>query len=172
MRAFSFFVLSFLLSMVFPLGSMQAHGTGESVEKVVGEYLIDIGYSLPELKAGAPVYFDFNILFNKTQENVAFTDIWVQIAKSSETFFASGISKARFGGTTMAYTFPTGGEYELKVRFQNEGETVEETSFPFQVAAGNAQLSKTSLFSPALFLGVFGGLLIGFFLSIFVKKKA
>ena len=126
-------VVTFLFVMS-PKHTVHAHGTGQSLEKVVGEYLIDVGYDvLGALKPDESVRLDFNVFLNETGEVISFTDIWVRIAEGNKTVFAGGIHKARFGSTGMTFTFPEDGEYELNIRFQNESDSIVETTFELSV---------------------------------------
>jgi len=146
----------------------QAHGAGESVEKAVGEYLVDVGYNTEIFEAGSPVFFDFGLLVNETGENTSFTDIWVRIVQKNKTVFASGIRKPTFGGTTMVYTFPEAGEYELMLRFQEEGNKIVEASFPLTV---KSVPGASPNFFPWVLLGVLAGAVAGFLLGFVIKNK-
>ena len=148
-----------------------AHSTGISLEKTVGEYKFDIGYNPPVLEAMDPTSFDFNLLLNKTGERVEFSDIWIRVVKGKKTVFASGIHKPSFGNTTMLYAFPQGGEYELMVRFQNQGEKLAEVSFPLVVEEAGGGTSLPNILLLWLMAGVLGGGVIGFFVSRAVGSK-
>lgn len=124
-----------ILSIVLPF-VVVAHGTGASHEEVVDGYVIDIGYDPAVVEAGTQARFDFNILNDATKEVVPFTDIWLRITKDNTTYFAGGVHKARIGLTGVSYIFPEEGEYEISVRYQNEGEAITEISFPLPVSKG------------------------------------
>jgi hypothetical protein len=171
-----FFVLSFFSASFLFTNPILAHGGGESLEKVVGEYKIDIGYDPAVLEGGSPAYFDFDLLLNQTGERAEFSDIWVRIMLGKQAVFASGIHKPSFGNTTMVYTFPEGGEYELNVRFQNEGEEIVETLFPITVqSASNAADSGSGIsflwLAIGAAMGVTGGFFTAFALNIGKKKN-
>lgn len=151
-----------------------AHGSGASLEKVVDNYLVDVGYSPAFLEAEDPIRFDFALLesSDRTKE-VPFTDIWVRIEKEKKVFFAGGIAKARLGGTGVSYVFPTEGQYELFIRFQNGEESLAETSFPLSVDPPYMPEGGSSFkLSNQLFLGLIAGFGIGFFLLFFRKRSA
>jgi len=63
----SFIVLASLYTAFLLPGSLHAHGTGVSLEKIIGEYKVDIGYDPPVLEALNPVYFD--LALEKTGES-------------------------------------------------------------------------------------------------------
>ena len=171
-----FFVLSFFSASFLFTNPILAHGGGESLEKVVGEYKVDIGYDPATLEAGSRSSFDFDLILNETGERSEFSDIWLRIMKGKQTVFASGVHKPSFGNTTMVYTFAEGGEYSLDVRFQNEGGKIAEASFPLTV---QSTPSATGLGSGISFLwlaigaamGVTGGFFTAFALNIGKKKN-
>ena len=172
MRIFGYLsIVYFLLGMVlmFP-GLAFTHGTGQSLEKVLGEYRVDIGYSPPILEARDPSIFDFDLLLDETSERAVFSGIWVRIVQGKKTVFATGIHKPDFGNITMVYSFPEKGDYELIVRFQNEGEKIVEGSFPIEVQGG-VETSEPGISFPWFAIGIFIGIIGGFLVSFAVRKK-
>jgi hypothetical protein len=159
--------ISILISFCFAVllsGSLYAHGTGESLEKIVGEYNVDIGYDPVMLEAASPSFFDFDLVTEETGERAEFTDIWVRIVESKQTIFATGVHKPSLDNTTMVYTFPEGGEYEFKVRFQNDGEALAEASFPLTIekATTGAGLPGFIWLAAGVFVGAIAGFFAGF----------
>jgi len=146
-----------------------AHGgAGQSVEKIVGEYLVTLEYSELSLTADESVRFTFELSLNEAAENVPFTDIWVRIMEGNKLLFAGLIKEADFSPTGISYAFPKGGEYELTARFQNEGEAIAETSFPLTVEESEQASGGDRGFSIFLFgIPVAGliGLAIGLLFS-------
>ena len=179
--SYSFFSILFLILSFFGVSFLfanpaLAHGGGESLEKVVNAYKIDIGYDSVTIEAAKPLFFDFDLVFNESGEGSEFSDIWVRIAKGKQTVFAGGIHKPSFGNTTMVYTFSEGGEYDLNVRFQNEGEEIVEASFPLAVqSASNAADSGLGIsflwLAIGAAMGVTGGFFTAFALNIGKKKN-
>lgn len=155
--------------LIFPI-VLYAHGTGASLEKQIGAYTVDVGYSPPLIEVDDPVRFDFNLIKSDDRADVAFTDIWVRIEERNSVVFAGGIHKARLGETGMSYVFPGEGEYTLFVRFQNEGDSLAETSFPLIVEKGVGFGEEGFSLSPQLFIGVIGGLIIGLLPSLLKRK--
>ena len=121
---------------------MHAHGTGVSIEKIVGEYLVDIGYTPEEVEEGTQVRFDFLLFENASGGEEEFTDIWVRIEKEGKLLFAGGIAKPVFGTTGLSYSFLDHGEYEVFVRYQNGKEALVETTVPFSVAEQEKTFSE------------------------------
>jgi len=121
----------FIVLFLGVFGFAFAHGTGASLEKQVGEYLIDVGYNTAVFAEQSSTAFDFDI--KKGDEAVAFSDVWVRISQGTKTVFAGGIYNADFGGARMTYVFPQAGEYEFSVRFENEDESIAESEFQIVV---------------------------------------
>lgn len=151
MRRFMALTL-FLLLPAFAL----SHGTGSTLEKQVGDVLVDIGYDAAELSAGTPVRFDFALTSGDTEpEDVPFRSIWVRIVRENTTILATGIHASALGRPTLLYAFPEKGSYELVVRYEGEEKSVAEASFPLSVAPGENGSTDTSI------LWGLGGLLLG-----------
>lgn len=123
--------------MLVQTPSALAHGDGESYEETKGNYLIDIGYE-KNIMAQQPASFDFNILNAQTQEEIPFTSVWVQVIKDDKTLFATGLYKQDIGATTLLYTFPMEGTYEISARFQNDDTTLAESKFPVTITGNSA----------------------------------
>jgi len=125
--------LSIIITILFVGATIvRAHGSGASFEKQVENMLVDIGYSVEEFSTDSSVVFDFG-LKDANEAAVEFTDVWVRIVKDTSTVFATGVHNARLGGAIMTYVFPESGDYELSVRYQNDGENISETTFPIVV---------------------------------------
>lgn len=146
-----------------------AHGVGQSLEQVVGEYLVDIGYSAFELTSGETVRFDFDVLDNNTREPVPFTDIWVRVSEGHKTVFAGGIMRARLGATGMSMVFPSAGEYELRVRYQNNDTTVVEAAFPLIVVQGRDNAPRGNAWQ--FLIGGLGGLAAGLGAAMVFRRR-
>jgi len=143
-----------------------AHGDGVSHEEQKDGYFIDIGYDQEFPVAQDSLRFDF-VTYPDDKESIkgeVFTDVWVRISQERELFFSGGINKPAFGTTGFTYVFPREGTYEVLARFQNDGETVVETSFtidvlPMVVVEKIAWVSLVSAGSVGFVLGTGVGLL-------------
>lgn len=155
-----------LFSLLALSAVVSAHSVGTSLEKVVGEYVIDIGYSAPSIMAREPMHFDFTIFSGTASPQhteVDFSDTWVRVEQGEATLFAAGIARPEFGLAGMTFTFPASGEYLLSIRFQKEGEVLAEAAFPLSVipeteGASGARLPYTAMII-ALCLGIGAGVL-------------
>lgn len=110
-----------------------AHVTGNSWEQVYGDYKVDVGYDPATFMVGEPQRLDFNVVKEIGGEDVPFADVWVRVSQGNKTVFASGIHKPSLGKTGMTFTFPEAGEYLLSGRFEKDGNTIVEASFPITV---------------------------------------
>lgn len=162
----------FLGVLFYPAIPVRAHEAGKSLEKVVGEYLVDIGYDvLDELRAKESIRFDFSLWTSDRNEEIPFTDIWLRISQNNKAVFAGGIQNPRFGLAGITYAFPDKGEYTLFIRFQNGDESLVEASFPLTVEKGNESASNASPVSKELLIGVGIGLVVGSLITFLLRRR-
>lgn len=159
--------LLLIVSFVQPIYS---HGVGASFEKEAGEYVIDIGYEPEWFTEGDTSTFSFQLLTNDTKDPVEFDDIWVRIARGTQTVFATGINSNANNASTMLFTFPQEGDYTLHVRFQKEEEEIVETSFPIRVTPSEKSLITQERIG-LLFLGMVVGALSVFAFALIRNKS-
>ena len=168
-------IIAFAGSSFFSSKGAHAHGIGQSLEKTVGEYFIDVGYNTLTIEEDQSVRFDFDLMLNETREGVLFTDIWVRIMQGRQLVFAGSIKKADFGKTGISFTFPKSGEYELTTRFQKDGETLVEAPFSLTVERETVlttEDARTSRFSPETLVAALIGLILGFSMAfIFLRGR-
>lgn len=159
MKPFVFaFVFSFAL---FPFG-VSAHGTGASYEAQVGDYFVDIGYSVAEPEVGEPVSFDFNL--PDEHAGVAYADVWVRIDDpDGNVVLATGVHNAAFGGPRLSYAFMEEGTYTIHARYENGPDAVVETSFPITVTPASSMPGLTEV--AFLVLGVLFGAVLAYFVA-------
>lgn len=162
-----------LLSTLSP-SLVSAHSNEKSFEQKVGQYKIDVGYEPSEFEDNSPATFDFNISDTKTGEDVDFTDAWVRIESGNTTFFATGVFKQSLGATTLVYTFPKPGNYNLYVRFENKENQIAETTIPITVISNSEQatglLFQNNITGMGVLLGVAVGLIL-MSLGLFINKS-
>ena len=89
-------IIAFAGSSFFGDKVAHAHGAGQSVEKIVEEYLVVLEYDDLSLTADKSVRFTFELSLNESNEVVSFTDIWVRIMEGRKLLFAGSIKKADF----------------------------------------------------------------------------
>jgi hypothetical protein len=125
-----------VLALVLIPVSVLAHNTGLSIEKTVGEYLVDVGYS-GQPQAGEAVSFDFDL--KKQSTDADFGDVWVRITDpAGGTVLATGVNHAAYGGARLLYTFDRPGTYQMDVRYESGDTVFAEASFPLVVAGATA----------------------------------
>ena len=160
MRLFIFSLLASGLALSAP--ALLAHGTGESFEKALDGYYVDIGYNPAPASEDELISFDW-VLKKETESgaDVPFTQVWMRIMKGGETIFAGGVGNSVVGGPRMAYMFTEQGSYEISSRYEQSGVELVSVSFPLEmteVASGGVTEEGEGTFgsiTPA-------GLLIGF----------
>ncbi len=123
------------LLLLTTFGSVQAHGLGLSLEEVVGEYLIDIGYD-QQLIAGEQILFDFN-LYNQRRDGLEdpadYTSVAFEVSLNGTTVFSRQVAR-NTAQTFMTVVFPTSGQYGLHTIFFRDEEKFAETTFSVGVA--------------------------------------
>lgn len=127
------------LGLSLVLGTLAApvysHGTGLSLEEVVGDYLIDIGYD-QELIAGEQILLDFNLYTQRRdglEEEAEFTGLAFDVIFNSTPVFSRKVPRSS-SQTFMTVVFPTSGQYKLHVSFFRGEEKFVETEFSVSVA--------------------------------------
>lgn len=169
---FKYSILAFVLVFFVFVGSTNAHEGGASFEKKVGNYKIDVGYDPEEFVSGESQRFDFDLYDSKTEKDVDFTDVWVNISEEKKTVFAGGIYKSELGGAGMTFVFPKEGDYVMSVRFEKDGNNIVESTFPVKVLNGEIEEASSGLIKyKDWFVGIALGLIVGYLVSMFISKK-
>ena len=70
MKIFKIWLILSVVIIALPSLNLIAHGSGASFEKVVGEYLIDVGYEPAERIEGDSQRFDFNVYNENNKKEV------------------------------------------------------------------------------------------------------
>lgn len=142
--------------------ALSAHGTGASIEREVGEYVIDIEYDPAEPVAGDTVRLNLD-LYKRDGVTAPFDRVWLRIGREDEIIFAGGIARALFGGNDATVRVTEAGPHALTVRFEKEGEPIAELETEIAVAPGEDAPMDLPWWASvliglgALFTGVFLG---------------
>ena len=168
--------MKYLFSIIILLAGItfaaHGHGSGQTLEKIIGDIVIDMDYDSysQEIDAQTATRFNFNIWNKDRTEMLEFTDVWVRIAPQEQGIvFAGDMHNPEFGATGFTYTFPKPGFYEVTIRFQKQGESLhEEVMFPLTVAMGETQSSSGGLRTTVVGIGL--GIVIGLAIAFFLKK--
>lgn len=160
-----------LLALLFVSSAMvHAHGAGAEITDSVNGYIVDIGLSSEGFTAGDLSRFDFVLIDEETGEEVPFSDVWVRINQGREVFLATGIHRPELGQTGISYAFPSAGEYQVNIRYQRDGETLAEYTFPVTVTGsseGGSPLGDKRVLGILL-----GTVVIGLGAGFFIGKKS
>ena len=91
---------------------------GERLEKVVGEFIVDVGTDQTSTPlAGQPIEFDFNLLQSETRDPVNLaTSVGIDIGHNGKSMVNCDLVP-ELPMTFLYYTFPEGGDYTLTVSF-------------------------------------------------------
>ena len=91
---------------------------GERLEKVVGEFIVDVGTDQTSTPlAGQPIEFDFNLLQSETRDPVNLaTSVGIDIGHNGKSMVNCDLVP-ELPMTFLYYTFPESGDYTLTVSF-------------------------------------------------------
>lgn len=150
---------------IFSAFSVYAHVSGQSVEKAVGEYIVDIGFD-EVLEAGKASRFDFNLWDKEKIEQIRFDRIWLRVAPKEGITLATYITTPSFGLAGMSYSFPEAGDYEITARFERGEGTLAEISFPVSVSDSEflEELTGYGITAGA-------GIILGVIFMFFMRRK-
>lgn len=148
------------LALALPFASF-GHGVGQTLEREVGGFLIDIGYDAPEITKGQEVLFNAALLKDAgtTRWSYApYDEVWIQIGPDGGEPMRAIIPVRTPSPVNLKYVFTDAVEHHLSVRFLGDGKTLAETSFELPVSAsattGGGQDAK------GLYLMLFGVFLL------------
>ena len=143
---------------------VQAHLDG-GIDVPAGDYIVDVGYDIPELVALRPTVFLISLIPNESaQEVVPSQSVWVRITSpQAQQVFLAKLVPEPTGTYSFSTTLPKSGQYTMTVRFDGTEKPVQ-ASIPLTVA---------SVQDPIAVLGwslaiIFGVVLV---LYIFKSKK-
>src|SRR3989344_1729945 len=96
MRVFPASVFLAVMTILLGAALAYAHSEGTSLEKQVGDYVVDIGYEPEELRTGERLLLDFNLLSTEGSP-VDFTSVWVRLESEGETLLATWVANPESG---------------------------------------------------------------------------
>lgn len=155
----------FILSLAL---NASAHSIGSSLEKIEGEYKIDIGVSEPTIRADETVRFNFELYSSEDDSAVDYSEVWILIRSGTQTLLSGNLNRPKNGLLpSLSYVFPKEGNYEFTVRYVRDNTKLVETTFDLAVEKGEQQ-KQTKL--PIAYGLV--GLLLGFMLALILRRKS
>lgn len=134
MRSLSI-LLTILLFFIFA-GFAEANGLGGTrLEKVEGEYMLDVGTDhFGEPVPNTRVQFDFNLLRADTREYISFDYVTFTVLDSrGKVLEDRRLEESASGFTVINYYFPKAGRYDLRVNIYKEGKLAVGAVFPITV---------------------------------------
>lgn len=140
---------------------------GERLEKVVGDFIVDVGTDQTSTPlAGQPIEFDFDLLQSSTREPVGLaTSVGIDIQHNGKsTVNCDLIPESPM--TFLIYSFPEGGDYTLTVSFfdsKREKKELASAKFPLKISGSIGNIR--SRYIPTLLASLAVGLL-GFYWGI------
>ena len=158
-----------ILVLFFPMITL-AHGSGGTLEKVVGENLVDVGYSDAILRVGKASRFDFQLVKNSDKSDVDFNQVWVRIIKSGNLIFVGTLPRPDFGSAGMTFTFFEPGDYDMTVNYQKDGTKITETDFVVPVQALDQEKGTLEIFNENPFASFGIGIVAGLILTFGINK--
>jgi hypothetical protein len=149
--------LALALPWALPNGAF-AHAIGQSLEKEVGEYLVDIGYDAVDINAGQEVLFNAVLIRDpgtSAWQYGPYDEVWLQIKRGNAEPFRAIIPVRQPSPVNVRYRFPEAGTYQLSARFLAGDTVLADASFALPVYG--ASDDGTSVKAAALIL--FGSML-------------
>lgn len=135
---------------------------GQRLEKVVGQYLVDVGTDQEFAPiAKTPILFDFNLLASDTRDIINYDIVHVRIAENENALLEKDLPMAPVGPTLLSYTFEKRGGYILQVMFSKKGKELAGAIFPLAIESLDTNSGMLTYFT-SLFLGnldIIGGVL-------------
>jgi uncharacterized protein YkuJ len=126
-----------LLFVLIPFGVL-AHSGEASLEKQVGNYLVDIGY-LPGLVSMKDVYFSYGLVFHpdeKTWEIQVLDKVHVNISDiQGNTVIDKTVHQDSIASPIVTVRFPQDGEYVMDVKYLQNEQSLVQASFPLHIGA-------------------------------------
>jgi hypothetical protein len=161
----------FLAFLLLNTSQASAHTAGQSFEKTVGDYLVDIGYDALEVKEGQEIVLDMALIEKPGSLGWKYADydsVWLQISMEGQEPFRS-VSPVGLPSPVMAkHTFEKAGDYQLAVRFLKGEEVLADAAFTLDVKGANEESFLSKAFSYFLFI-VFLAVVVG---VIWVRRNA
>lgn len=127
-----FLRISVVIALMAPFFSL-AHGVGESFERQVGEYLIDVGYNTFTITEEELVRFDFKLLNAASNVDVPFDTVTVRIRDEDRIVYAFDLARATQGPTDASITMPYAGVFTMSLDYRGNEMMFASTTFEFNV---------------------------------------
>ena len=150
-----------LMLLLIPIASAHLEG---GADKVVGDYLVDFGYSPGTPIAGDKMLIAINLVNNSEQTVITPESVWVRISNGNDVIFA-GRFHPEAKHVTFSFSFPKPGNYTIDTRFVHGSNP--ETSFNVLVGAKKEKPSEFMVLGVGALLAIIGII----FYFTFIKKN-
>lgn len=160
----------FLVILVFIPFMVSAHGEGGTVEKTVGDYFVDVGYSDGILRADKSSRFDFLLLKNVDRTDTDFNEVFVKITKNNTIYFVMTLPRPAFGSAGMTLTFPEAGDYKVDLSYLKDKSTVVATDFLLTVQPSETEATGAMKFLRLPIVSFTVGILAGIVIQYVISK--
>lgn len=166
--------LSAALALLICTPTVMAHGNFELLTRDLDKYIMEIRYDPLDSSFGLASPITFYLKEKETDADATYQTIYVKMTKQDMTVFSAPITKPDIGPTSIMYKFPEGGEYQLDVHFQNQTETIADSSFVLKIAPFENVKENQSNTLQLILLGILStviGAAIGFFTPKLLKRR-
>lgn len=163
------FLLAFLI-LITPIVT-NGHGIGFTSLTTTTEegYIIDLGYEEDTLREDTQTRLSFELYDNEATTTLSsFTEVWMVVKGPEGTVFSGGIDRPEFGETSISFTFPKAGEYEIQLRYQEDSRILARGNFDISVPVREDQQVNTTAY---LASGGIMGLVLGVLSVLFFKRR-
>ncbi len=152
-------IFSLVTLMLALAGGAQANGYSITLDKPVGEYIANLDHdAVGGIFVGTPVQFAFQLFTKDRSQSLNVDDVWVTItpAGTSANYTPPVLDVGIVGSPSsivppgLAFAFPSGGSYDMKIRFDKAGKTLAEATFPLTVKGAEEKtvsIERTRLLS-------------------------
>lgn len=166
-------IILFFVPLLFLLGPnvTNGHSVGFKSLSTTTEdgYVVDFGYEEDTLRENTQTRLSFELYDNEATTTLSsFTEVWLVVKGPSGTVFSGGIDRPEFGETSISFTFPEEGEYDVQLRYQEESQILAKGNFSITVPPREDQQVNTNAYLAA---GGVIGLLLGFVLALYIKRR-
>ncbi|MDP3772245.1 MAG: hypothetical protein Q8Q94_02635 [bacterium] len=136
-----------------PVGDVLANGFGIQLDKPAGEYIANVDYDATGgIFLGTPVQFAFQLFTKDRSTALAVDDVWVTITSTgtNANYMPPVLDVGIVGSDSaivppgMTFAFPYGGLYNMKVRFDKDGKTLAEATFPLTVGGAEEKTADAA----------------------------
>ncbi len=151
------------LLMVCAAGEASAHAWGFSIERRVGDYLIDVGYDVPQLTKDVPVLFSFTLVERPGTldwDFVRYDAVELEIVPPRGEHVTDRIDVNPPLVAGFPYTFEEAGIHDMHIRYLSGAMVLAEADFAVPVQSRVASVTSLLIVTIPLIGFVIGAIVI------------